>query len=286
MDGAAAVGDGGGGVGAFAWEDDVVAEVRALGGDLGLILGPCGCGKSRLLRRLAFVEALGPEDWEGHLSVVSQVGPSPSEATGRLSSVGLNSIPTWLRPFSSLSNGERQRATLARRLGSGVGIDDFGAEVDARTAASASAAVRKHVARSGFGGVVLATSRFDVLEWLQPDWVVAFTARGARPAVVRNPLAREARSGARRVDARAATLEELQAGPKAYEALADAPRLLTLEDVRPARAPEEGERAGPAPGGRVVALASRVATDGHTAAASAAFDYAHDGTVATRAGKG
>ena len=64
-----------------------------------------------------------------------------------------------------------------------------------------------------------------------------------------------------------------------------ATRLRDLE-LRPAPAPEEGERAGPAPGGRVVALASRVATDGHTAAASAAFDYAHDGTVATRAGKG
>jgi hypothetical protein len=35
-----------------AWEARLARDVAALGGDLGLILGPCGCGKSRLLRRL------------------------------------------------------------------------------------------------------------------------------------------------------------------------------------------------------------------------------------------
>jgi hypothetical protein len=34
----------------------------------------------------------------------------------RLMSVGLNAVPTWLKPFRILSNGEKFRATIARQL--------------------------------------------------------------------------------------------------------------------------------------------------------------------------
>ena len=95
------------------YEDAVVAEVRALGmRPLGLLLGPTGCGKSRLLARLARVDACGA--WADGASIVSQVRATPGGAIDALGSVGLNSIPVWLRPYASLSNGERQRARLAR----------------------------------------------------------------------------------------------------------------------------------------------------------------------------
>ena len=72
-----------------AWEARLARDVAALGGDLGLILGPCGCGKSRLLRRLARVVPLGPGDWAEDRSVVSQMGATPELATGRLHSTSL-----------------------------------------------------------------------------------------------------------------------------------------------------------------------------------------------------
>ncbi|KAH8050147.1 hypothetical protein JL722_11523 [Aureococcus anophagefferens] len=189
------------------------------------------------------------------------MGATPELATGRLSSVGLNSVPTWLRPYGSLSNGERQRAALARRLGHGVGVDDFGAEVDARTLRSTAAAVRKYVARAGLRGVVLASARVDCLAALQPDWVVIFDAAGAPPRLVANPRPRESRRVAATVAARPETKAQLQTGPVAYRALAGAPKLLRFC--------------------REVSLTSRVAVDAHARAASAAFDYAHDGAVST-----
>ncbi|KAH8091587.1 hypothetical protein JL720_5897 [Aureococcus anophagefferens] len=213
-----------------AWEARLARDVAALGGDLGLILGPCGCGKSRLLRRLARVVPLGPGDWAEDRSVVSQMGATPELATGRLSSVGLNSVPTWLRPYGSLSNGERQRAALARRLGHGVGVDDR------RRGRRADAALH-----------------------------------GRRGAIAR----------AATVAARPETKAQLQTGPVAYRALAGAPKLVDLGDVA-ARSPR---LRAPAPPElrfcREVSLTSRVAVDAHARAASAAFDYAHDGAVST-----
>ena len=40
----------------------------------------------------------------------------PDAAITRLSRVGLNTLPTWLTPFSKLSNGQRCRASVAARL--------------------------------------------------------------------------------------------------------------------------------------------------------------------------
>lgn len=51
-------------------------------------------------------------------------------AMGRLQSVGLNALPTWLRPLSALSNGQRERAVAAAALRSRMAFDDFGATVD------------------------------------------------------------------------------------------------------------------------------------------------------------
>ena len=55
-------------------------------------------------------------------------------AMARLGCVGLNSLPTWLRPHAALSNGQRARAHVARALTSGLALDDFGSTVDARNA--------------------------------------------------------------------------------------------------------------------------------------------------------
>ncbi|KAH8061460.1 hypothetical protein JL722_4083 [Aureococcus anophagefferens] len=154
-----------------------------------------------------------------------------------IASVGLNSVPTWLRPYGSLSNGERQRAALARRLGHGAGATTSGAEVDAATLRS-TAAPRNEPARC---------------------WSRAAATVAARPE----------------------TKAQLQTGPVAYRALAGAPKLVDLGDAA-ARAPAAPTRAGAAefvlPR---VSLTSRVAVDAHARAASAAFDYAHDGAVST-----
>lgn len=94
---------------------------------------------------------------------------------GALSAVGLGSVPAWLRPFAVLSNGERFRAGLARlcinRPATAV-VDEFTSVVDRQIARIGSLAFQKQWRRGNSGQqIVLLTPHYDVLDWLEPDWI-------------------------------------------------------------------------------------------------------------------
>lgn len=134
---------------------------------IGLIVGPSGSGKSTLLSELGSADRL---EWDARRAIASHFA-SASDCVDRLSAVGLNSIPSWLRPFHVLSTGEQFRADLARRLKDGAVVDEFTSTVDRNVAKACSYALRRYVDRKNLRRVVFATCHYDVLEWLQPDWV-------------------------------------------------------------------------------------------------------------------
>jgi len=89
--------------------------------------------------------------------------------------MGLSSVPTWLRPFSTLSNGEQYRANLAYIVGSAkenevILIDEYTSVVDRDVAKAMSNALQKYIRRTN-KKIVLASCHFDIMEWLQPDWI-------------------------------------------------------------------------------------------------------------------
>jgi GNAT superfamily N-acetyltransferase len=101
-------------------------------------------------------------------------GGSFDEVTAALSGVGLGSVPTWLRPYGALSNGERFRADLARVICEApprVVIDEFSSVVDRQIAKFGALAFAKAWRRTGAQAVLL-SCHYDVLDWLQPDWVL------------------------------------------------------------------------------------------------------------------
>ena len=102
----------------MAWAAGVVEKLRVptLPADfeIGCILGPSASGKTAVLQH--FFGRLPQCEWPTDKAIISVVAPTPSEAVDRRSSGGLNTIPAWLRPYGLLSNGERQRAFLARTL--------------------------------------------------------------------------------------------------------------------------------------------------------------------------
>lgn len=136
--------------------------------DIGVIVGSSGSGKSTLLREFGEEKEV---EWDNDRAIVSHFD-SPQDAIDKLSAVGLNSIPTWCKPFNVLSTGEKFRANLARKLEDGVIIDEFTSVVDRNVAKSASVALSKFTERNDTGNIVLATCHRDVLEWLEPDWVI------------------------------------------------------------------------------------------------------------------
>ena len=105
--------------------------------NIGLIVGSSGSGKSILLKEFGKEETVF---WDNTKSIASHFN-SPQEAIDKLSAVGLNSIPSWTKPFNVLSNGEAFRAYLARILKDGAVIDEFTSVVDRNVAKACSVSI-------------------------------------------------------------------------------------------------------------------------------------------------
>ena len=153
---------------------------------IGLIVGPSGSGKSTMLKEFGSEEQV---EWAVDKAVCSHFEDS-ADAQERLSAVGFNTIPAWMRPFHLLSNGEQFRANLARRLKDGAVIDEFTSVVDRNVAKSCSLATRRYIDQKGLKNITFATCHYDIVEWLQPDWVFdtatgSVTTRGSlqRPKI-------------------------------------------------------------------------------------------------------
>ncbi len=141
---------------------------------IGLIVGPSGSGKSTLLGQFGAPRRL---EWAG-ASVIDDFDPALKlqDVTAACSAVGFNTIPAWLRPYATLSNGEQFRVTLARLIaeaqpGETVLIDEFTSVVDRQVAKIASHALAKYARKRGTR-VIVASCHDDILDWLQPDWVI------------------------------------------------------------------------------------------------------------------
>jgi GNAT superfamily N-acetyltransferase len=140
---------------------------------IGMLVGPSGSGKSQLLAKLfrspetlAFGSGAVIDDFPSDLGIQA--------ITDACSAVGFNTIPAWMRPYAALSNGERFRVELARRLLSDpdpVVIDEFTSVVDRQVAKIAAAAAQKYARKRG-RRLVVASCHYDVIDWLQPDWTL------------------------------------------------------------------------------------------------------------------
>lgn len=134
--------------------------------NIGIIVGASGSGKSTLLNQFGEEELI---EWTND-AIVSNFA-SPEEAVNRLCAVGLNSIPSWVRPYSVLSTGEKFRADLARRIKDNAVIDEFTSVVNRSVAKATSVAISKYIKRNSIKRVVFASCHEDIIEWLEPDWV-------------------------------------------------------------------------------------------------------------------
>ena len=83
---------------------------------IGLIVGPSGSGKTTIAKHV-YGEPLQWE-WPKDKALIDALAPKKemTEVSAALGAVGLNTIPSWARPFHVLSNGEQFRATIARHF--------------------------------------------------------------------------------------------------------------------------------------------------------------------------
>lgn len=155
------------------WKINVPIDERDW--NVGLIVGPSGSGKSVIAGEL-FADRV---DIDLTWSAESVIDNFPKDfdlqtITQTCSAVGFNTIPSWLKPFHVLSNGEQFRVSLARRILQSEDvcvIDEFTSVVDRQVGKIASHAVQKFIRKSGRQFVAVACHN-DIEEWLRPDWVI------------------------------------------------------------------------------------------------------------------
>jgi ABC-type lipoprotein export system ATPase subunit len=135
---------------------------------IGVIVGSSGSGKSSMLKEFGVEE--NPM-WDSNKSIISHF-ETPEDGMDKLSSVGLNSVPSWYKPYHVLSNGEKFRADLARKIKSNVVIDEYTSVVDRNVAKAASVSLSRYIKNNNIQNVVLSTCHRDILDWLEPDWVI------------------------------------------------------------------------------------------------------------------
>lgn len=184
----------------FSFDVEVpVTEEGLAEGDwrIGVVCGPSGSGKTSIGRKLTELGWLewGTEPWgDPRTPIIDAIDPEGSfdEVTGILASVGLGTVPSWLRPFGVLSNGEKYRAELARLLAEKhrdrVWFDEFTSVLDRKVATVGAMAFAKAWRREAEPRqVVFLTPHHDVLPALQPDWVIYTSlqeAAGPDPALL------------------------------------------------------------------------------------------------------
>lgn len=148
--------------------------------EIGVIVGSSGSGKSTILK-----QSFGNEEtieWDMNKSIASHFSDY-KEASEKFGAVGLNSIPTWLKPYNVLSNGEKFRADMSRRLKNGAVIDEFTSVVNRECAISCSVSIQKYIRKQKLHNIVFCSCHDDIIPFLKPTWVYntdthSFTERG------------------------------------------------------------------------------------------------------------
>ena len=159
---------------------ELTADIPVDGDDwqIGLIVGPSGSGKTTIGRALfgggKIVDLYS--GWPEDTPIVDAISPGGDfdSVTGALANVGLGDVPAWLRPFKALSNGQQFRAGLARVIsdaGDNIIVDEFTSVIDRQIAKIGAMAFSKGWRRNKGKRVVLLSCHYDIIEWLQPDWV-------------------------------------------------------------------------------------------------------------------
>lgn len=162
--------------GSIRHEWDVELPLESHDWKIGLIVGSSGSGKTTIAREL-FPHAYFHErfDWpSGSLLDGFPTAAPTKDIVEALSSVGLSSPPMWIKPFAHLSNGQQFRAELARSMmhdADTIIFDEFTSVVDRTVAQVCSAAVSKLIRRRHRPQLVAVSCHFDIIDWLQPDWL-------------------------------------------------------------------------------------------------------------------
>lgn len=146
-------------------------EVLGLDFSILVITGGSGRGKSTLLKEFDDRYSFNTKTYDNTKALVSNFN-TPTEASYKLSAVGLNSMPVWCRPRNVLSVGEGFRADVAINLESFKIFDEFTSTIDRNVAKSTCNGLQRYIRDNNLTNIVFCSCHKDYIPFLQPDIIV------------------------------------------------------------------------------------------------------------------
>lgn len=141
--------------------------------NIGLICGGSGTGKTTIVNELFKDNIITSFNWTDE-SVLDNMPKdiSTKDIEKMFYAVGFGSVPSWLKPYKVLSNGEKMRVDLARALleKDFIVFDEFTSVVDRQVAKTACIAINKTIKNTNKKFIAVSCHK-DIIEWLQPDWL-------------------------------------------------------------------------------------------------------------------
>jgi ABC-type ATPase with predicted acetyltransferase domain len=141
--------------------------------NIGVIVGNSGTGKTTIAKQL-FKEKIDDDFEYKSKSVIDDMPKNCSieEICKMFYSVGFGSVPSWLKPYNVLSNGEKMRVDLARKLlqDDFIVFDEFTSVVDGTIAETMCIATNKAIKKLN-KKIIVVSCHYDIINWLQPDWI-------------------------------------------------------------------------------------------------------------------
>ena len=140
--------------------------------NIGVIVGGSGTGKTTIAKEIFGDQYITDFQYSADSVIDDMPKTDIDNITKMFYSVGFGSVPSWLKPYNVLSNGEKMRVDLARAMleRDFVVFDEFTSVVDRNVAKTACIAINKAVKKTGKKFVAI-SCHYDILDWLQPDWV-------------------------------------------------------------------------------------------------------------------
>ena len=143
--------------------------------NIGLIIGSSGSGKTTLAKKI-YGENCFDMQIKENKPIIEQFPKNMTyaECATLLNGVGLNSVPCWVRPVNTLSNGQKARAEISLILANQKKInvvDEWTSVVDRTVAKAMSHCVQKMVRKTN-KQIILLSCHYDIIEWLNPCWII------------------------------------------------------------------------------------------------------------------
>lgn len=141
--------------------------------NIGLIVGGSGTGKSTIANELFKNNIITKFEYDNKSVLDNMPNNIETQDVEKMFySVGFGSVPSWLKSYNVLSNGEKMRVDLARALleKDFIVFDEFTSVVDRQVAQTACIAINKAIKGTNKKFIAISCHK-DIIEWLQPDWM-------------------------------------------------------------------------------------------------------------------